>query len=224
MTYIYQMPVMVGILSLQHRLDRIRGTPSFGRMIDSERCPMTSLVLILRLVRLLLKMRKRQNIRIKWLTRDLVDSQVVLCRLETRELDIVGKETWKERWYLIMSHSGHDWSTIATRARANLSAVSVCTRMSAHRWKPYIRKKKICWCTPTCGKLLTTESRRRHDKDLTPAEYTYRQDSESDEGSTTFHRQRTRVRHAPSCSSTDYDLHYSRIIYFQNPPLKTMRC
>jgi hypothetical protein len=56
---------------------------------------------------------------------------------------------------------------------------------------------------PTCGKLLTTESRRRHDKNLTPAESAYRQDSESDEefSMTKLHRQNTRTHHISSSTS-----------------------
>jgi hypothetical protein len=47
--------------------------------------------------------------------------------------------------------------------------------------KPYAKKKKICWCTPSCGKPLTAESRRRHYAQLTPAEFRYKRDSEEEE-------------------------------------------
>jgi hypothetical protein len=45
----------------------------------------------------------------------------------------------------------------------------------------HARRKKICWCTPSCGRLLTDRSRRRHYNALAPAEYWYKGDSESED-------------------------------------------
>ena len=40
-------------------------------------------------------------------------------------------------------------------------------------------RKKICWCTPSCGKLLTARTRKQHYRALTRAEFQYKDDSES---------------------------------------------
>jgi hypothetical protein len=66
--------------------------------------------------------------------------------------------------------------------------------------KPYARQKKRCWCTPTCGKLLTAESRRRHYSILTPEEFGSKRDSESEEESTAqkSHRSQSQLHDVPS--------------------------
>jgi hypothetical protein len=63
--------------------------------------------------------------------------------------------------------------------------------------KPYARRKKICWCTPSCGKLLSTRSRRQHYKALTPPEYLFKNDSESEDEVTTKPQKLCRLRPAP---------------------------
>ena len=48
------------------------------------------------------------------------------------------------------------------------------------RPKPYSKRKKICWCTPACGKLLTTQTRRQHYKALTVELLADKEDSQSE--------------------------------------------
>jgi hypothetical protein len=63
-----------------------------------------------------------------------------------------------------------------------LLITKLCTLSSPtmdHR-KPYSRQQKICWCTETCGKLLTTQTRKKHYEALTPEEHQNKRDSESE--------------------------------------------
>jgi len=45
--------------------------------------------------------------------------------------------------------------------------------------EPYSRRKKICRCTPFCGKIIATQTRYKHYAVLTPDELQYKQDSVS---------------------------------------------